>query len=73
MQIEIQKELINDPKMFGYLKSNSHWFKYLNRDSSNYKEFVSKMKEIYKLKPTDKINNVIENIDLVSSVLNVLK
>ena len=39
----------------------------------DYKKFVDDMKIRYKERVTDKINNVVENIDLISSVLNVLK
>ena len=55
------------------LKNNSYWIKQLNRNPENYKRFESEMKERYKLRATDKINEVIDNIDLISAVLETLK
>ncbi len=72
MQLSIQNKLKNDPKMYKFLRENSAWYKELNRNSLNYKTFESNMKELYKLKPTDKINDFIDNIDLVSTVLDAL-
>ena len=73
MQKIIQKKLKENPKMLEYLKLNSHWYKDLNRSATNYQKFEEAMKDLYKLRTTDKINTAIENIDLISSVLNVLK
>jgi len=73
MQIEVQTKLFNDKKMSEYLKQNSQWFKYLNREPNTYNEFTSSMKDKYKLRTTDKMTNLVENIDLISSVLNVIK
>lgn len=73
MRIDIQTKLQQDPKMSSYLRANSEWYKYLNRNPLNYPKFVKTMKELYKIRTTDKINEVVENIDLVSNILNVIK
>ena len=73
MRIDIWMRLEHDPKMMKYLKENSTWYKYLNRNPLNYNKFVSAMKEQYKVRTTDKINGLIDNIDTVSSILNILK
>ncbi len=73
MRIDIQMKLEQDKKMMGYLKLNSEWYKYLNRNPLNYEKFVRTMKEQYKIRTTDKISEVVDNIDLVSNILNVLK
>lgn len=72
MQLETINELERDQKMHQYLLENSAYYKILNRSHDNYKTFVNDMKEKYKLKTTDKINGVIEKVDLVSSVLKVI-
>jgi len=72
MKTEVQLQLKKDEKMLGYLKENSQWYKELNRDPQNYKKFVAAMKEKYKIRATDKIGEVVENIELVTSVLNVI-
>ena len=38
-----------------------------------YKEFENNMKELYHERTTDKISKVIDNMDLISSVLSSLK
>ena len=73
MQAETRKLLHEDPKMAGYLKQNSQWYKHLNRDPNNYEEFKKQMKDKYKTNITDKIESAIDNIDIVTGILNVLK
>ncbi len=73
MQKYILEKLYQDPKMLELLKENSEWIKYLNRDPRKYEEFVAVMKEKYRLRKTDKINDVIDNIDLISNLFNAIK
>ena len=73
MEPFIYEKLIKSPKMYELLKHNSYYLKEINRDPSYYKIFVKDMKEKYKLRTTDKINEAMDNIDLVSSILDVLK
>ena len=73
MDLMLQKRFLENQKMYQYLKVNSYWFKYLNRDANSYKEFETKMKELYKERPTDKISEMIDNIDLINGVLMSLK
>lgn len=73
MQLSIQMELEKNPKMANYLKLNSYWYKELNRNPANYKRFVEEMKIKYKLRTTDKVSEVIDNIDLISTILQTLK
>lgn len=73
MLIEVQMKLRENAKMYQYLKENSHWYKELNRHPDNYKKFVDAMKEKYKIRPVDKMNNLVENITMINSVLDVFK
>lgn len=73
MDIILQQKLAEDKKMAELLKLNSYWYKELNRNSDQYKNFVGAMKEKYHLKMTDKINNAIDNIDIISGILDTLK
>lgn len=61
-----------DPNLYQYLRENSYWYKYLNRDSAYYKQFLDDMKDKYKLKPTDKLNKIMDNIEMVRTFLDVL-
>lgn len=73
MQLELQMELKKNEKMARFLKENSYWYKELNRNPESYKTFVNEMKIKYKLRTTDKVSEVIDNIDLISTVLQTLK
>ena len=73
MNLILQKKLLDNPKMYQYLKENSYWIKLLNRNSNNYKIFEEKMKELYKERTTDKISSVVDNIELISGIFNSLK
>ncbi len=73
MDVFLQQKLTEDTKMAELLKLNSYWYKELNRNSEQYKNFVNAMKEKYHLKVTDKINNAIDNIDIITGILDTLK
>ncbi len=72
MSIEIQFQLKNNPNYQKYLRENSHWYKILNRDPTQFNNFISEVKEKYKLRATDKVAKVLEGIELVQSVLSSL-
>ena len=40
MQLDIQYRIKQDEKQIMFLRENSYWYKYLNRNSSYYKEFI---------------------------------
>lgn len=56
-----------------YLRSNSYWYKTLNRNPDMVDVFINEVKEKYKLRTTDKINNLIDKIDMISKFINVLR
>ncbi len=60
-------------KMMDYLKENSSFIKDLNRNPNNYENFKKIIKEKYNLRLTDKVSNIINDIELVSSILNTLE
>ena len=73
MEPLIYEKLKSNQKIYEILKHNSYYIKQINRDPNYYKIFIKDMKEKYKLRPTDKINEAIDNIDLISSILETLK
>ena len=71
----MNKELINQikkDKLYEYLKSNSYFIKQLNRKPEFYKEFKKIIKEKYHLRITDKINNTIDDIELITNIINTI-
>lgn len=73
MQKYLQITFKNDFKNYELLKENSFYFKSLNRGTIDYKGFVQEMKLKYKTRLSDKLESLMDNMELVSSVLNVLK
>lgn len=60
-------------ELYKLLKINSYYIKELNRGIIDYKSFDNIMKTKYKKRTTDKVSSLIDNMDLVSSVLDILK
>ena len=56
-----------------YISTNSYWYKTLNRNPLMIDTFISEVKEKYKLRTSDKINDIIDKIDMVSKFINVLR
>lgn len=73
MQQSIKVKLNENIKLKEYLKYESYWYKELNRNTLNYDMYVNYIKEKYKLRITDKVNDFVNNIDTISSVLEVFK
>lgn len=73
MEIDLQYKIKNTRNYYKYLKENSWWFKDLNRDKNNFTKFNEYIKNKYELKVTDKLSNMIDNIDLISTLLNTIK
>ncbi|MBR1386666.1 MAG: hypothetical protein IJ568_07545 [Bacilli bacterium] len=59
--------------LYNYLKYNSHWYKILNREPFRLKELEEEMKKEYKLRFEDRIINLGEKIELLSSFLEIMK
>lgn len=65
-------EKIKKDKLLEYLKQNSYYLKELNRNPKYYDTFKKIIKEKYNLKITDKISNIIEDIELVSNIISTI-
>lgn len=73
MQVETRIIINNNPNLKRYLKEHSFWYKYLNRNPRYLKDMEEAMKKEYKLTTEDRIEKLGESINLVSSLLSVLK
>lgn len=73
MTIELQYRIKNDPHALLYLRQNSFWYKYLNRNPAVYKQFENEMKAHFSLRVTDKIANTLKTIELLENVISSLK
>lgn len=73
MNLNLQYKINQDPRQHQFLRENSYWYKYLNRSEIYYKDFINEMRKKYKLTASDKLNKMMENINMVSTFLDVLK
>lgn len=73
MDTKIKLIIDSNPNYKNYLRSNSYWYKTLNRNPSTIDEFISEVKEKYKLRPQDKLNNIMDKIDMISKFINVMR
>ena len=73
MQVETRLKIKSDPNLYNYLLQNSYWYKYLNRNPVYLKQMEDEMKEKYKLRSVDKIENISHTIKMVESILDIIK
>ena len=63
----------SEPIQKQFLREHSYWYKYLNRKDTYYKDFISDMKEKYKLTTADKLHKISNDINMFRTFLEVLK
>lgn len=73
MDTKIKIALDSNPSYKNYLRNNSYWYKILNRNPEMLDEFIKEVKEKYKLRTSDKINEFLDKIDMISKFINVLR
>lgn len=73
METRIKLLIDSNPLYKKYLRTNSNWYKTLNRNPSMINEFIKEVKERYKLRASDKINNVLDKVEMISKLINVMR
>ena len=73
MELDLIYKIKNNKKHYDYLRTHSYWYKYLNRDSNNYKTFLNEYKKYNREMTTNKVNDTINNIDMMTNILKVLE
>lgn len=56
-----------------FIREYPIWYKYLNRNPDLFNNMVQDMKEKYKLTTSDRINNALNSIGMLQSLIDVLK
>ena len=69
MSLDIQFKIKNDANNLRFLRENSNWYKYLNRDSANFNLFLEEVKTAYKLRPADRISRALDTFDMIQTLL----
>ncbi|HIT37881.1 MAG TPA: YlbE-like family protein [Candidatus Onthousia faecipullorum] len=73
MQVEVRLKIKSNPNLYRYLRENSYWYKYLNRSPLFLRRLEEEMKEKYRLRSVDKIENISNSLNLIKSFLEVMR
>ena len=73
MQVETRLKIKSNPNLYRYLRENSYWYKYLNRSPLFLRRLEEEMKEKYRLRSVDKIENISNSLNLIKSFLEVMR
>jgi len=73
MTLELQYQIHSNPNYIRFLREYSYWYKILNRNPASFKDFIYDMKDKYKLKPSDRLNKMLDNISMLQSFIEVLR
>lgn len=73
METKIKILLDNTPNYKEYIRSNSYWYKILNRNPNMIDKFSNEVKEKYKLRTVDKIENISNKLDMINKLIDVMR
>ncbi len=73
MSIDLQMKINSDIRLRTFLRENPIWYKRLNRNPNLFHEFNLAMKDKYKLKTSDRITKMLDNLSMIEAFLDVLK
>lgn len=73
MKKEALEVIRNNPIIYQYLRDNSSWYKELNRNSNVVDNILKEAKKYYKVRGIDKLERAIEQIDMITTFMDVLK
>ena len=73
MTLDTQFKINSNPYYIRFIRENPIWYKILNRDPLQFKNFVKEVKDKYELKVSDRINKMLDNIGTIQTFLEVLK
>lgn len=70
MTLDLQFKIKNNPHYQRYIRENSYWYKLLNRNPALFSNFEEEVKEKYKLRPADKIEKILETVEMVQAIVS---
>ncbi len=73
MAPELMIKISNDVNLHNYLKNNSYWYKYLNRDKNSFKSFYNAYKLNDRSEKIGKASSVVDTLGTVNNILKILK
>lgn len=73
MEISLLSKIKSDKKMYEYLLHHSYWYRLLNRNPDNYTSFQKEYKKFNRENNMNKINDAIDNAELISNVIKIME
>lgn len=73
MELELTLKLEEDKKLHNYLLEHTYWYRLLNRDSREYENLVKEYKKNNREKNINKINETIENAEMISNIVKFVE
>lgn len=73
MTLEQQFKIKNNPYFQRYLREHSYWYKYLNRNPSYFESFAEEVKDAYKLRPSDKVNRILDTLEVLQTLMSTMQ
>ena len=56
-----------------YLRTHSYWYKNLNRNPEQLRNFIEEVKTEYKLTASDRIEKAIETVEFLETILSTMQ
>lgn len=72
MRLDILLKIKENKKVYNYLLNNSYWYRRLNRSPDNYNLFIKEYKKYNRENNMNKINDAIDNAELISNVIKII-
>lgn len=72
MNINSQIIINNNPLLKRYLRENSYYYKYLNRNPKIINQLMKEMQKKYKLTFTDRLDKVKDNLNMINNFMDIL-
>lgn len=73
MSLDVQFKLKDNKYYINYLRENSEWYKYLNRDPKMFPYFEEEVKRAYKLTKADRLEKTLNTLEMATKLFEALK
>lgn len=73
MEVSLALKIRENEKLHDFLKKNSHYYILLNRNPDYYEELIKEYKKFNRNNNMEKINDVIDNAELISNIIKIME
>lgn len=73
MELGVLLKIKENVKIYNYLHENSYLYRKLNRNSAFYEELLKRYKSDNRTKNLNKVNEAIDNAEMISNILKVVE